>query len=97
MSGGKNAFIGGKKKRQSGGWVRLLLYQCGENPIQLTIDEVKRLSTAVLMARYPFHKLMFVPTDMFEERALLLSRLGRHEVALAIYAHILKEPRKAEE
>ena len=34
---------------------------------------------------------------MFEERALLLSRLGRHEVALAIYAHILKEPEKAEE
>ena len=26
----------------------------------------------------------------FEERALLLSRLGRHEVALAIYAHVLK-------
>ena len=38
-----------------------------------------------------------VSADMFEERALLLSRLGRHEVALAIYAHILKEPDKAEE
>ena len=36
-------------------------------------------------------------SDMFEERALLLSRLGRHEVALAIYAHVLKEPFKAEE
>ena len=35
--------------------------------------------------------------DMFEERALLLSRLGRHEVALAIYAHVLKEPELAEE
>jgi len=34
--------------------------------------------------------------DLFEERALLLSRLGRHEVALAIYAHILKEPEMAE-
>ena len=36
-------------------------------------------------------------SDLFEERALLLSRLGRHEVALAIYAHVLKEPEMAEE
>ncbi len=35
--------------------------------------------------------------DLFEERALFLSRLGRHEVALAIYAHVLKEPDMAEE
>jgi hypothetical protein len=41
--------------------------------------------------------MTFFPPDMFEERALLLSRLGRHEVALAIYAHVLSEPRKAEE
>ncbi len=35
---------------------------------------------------------------MFEERALLLSRLGRHELALAIYAHdVLKEPDMAEQ
>ena len=38
-----------------------------------------------------------LPPDLFEERALLLSRLGRHEVALAIYAHVLKEPEMAEE
>ena len=35
--------------------------------------------------------------DLFEERALLLSRLGRHELALAIYAHVLKDPGMAEE
>ena len=35
--------------------------------------------------------------DLFEERALLLCRLGRHEVALAIYAHVIKEPEMAEE
>ena len=35
--------------------------------------------------------------DLFEERALLLSRLGRHELALAIYAHVLKDPAMAEE
>ena len=35
--------------------------------------------------------------DLFEERALLLCRLGRHEVALAIYAHVMKEPEMAEE
>ena len=36
-------------------------------------------------------------SDLFEERALLLSRLGRHELALAIYAHVLKDPGMAEE
>ena len=39
----------------------------------------------------------FIPADLFEERALLLSRLGRHEVTLTIYAHVLKEPEMAEE
>ena len=36
-------------------------------------------------------------SDLFEERALLLCRLGRHEAALAIYAHVMKEPEMAEE
>ena len=39
----------------------------------------------------------FTNADLFEERALLLSRLEKHEVALAIYAHVLKEPELAEE
>ena len=37
------------------------------------------------------------PQGFFEERALLLGRLGRHEQALAVYAHILKDTRQAEE
>jgi len=43
------------------------------------------------------HISSFPQDDLFEERALLLSHLGRHEVALAIYAHVLKEPEMAEE
>ena len=35
--------------------------------------------------------------DLFEERALLLGRLGRHDIALMIYAHILQEPKMAED
>ena len=35
--------------------------------------------------------------DMFEERALLLSRIGHHEVALAIYVHVLNDQTMAEE
>lgn len=35
--------------------------------------------------------------DLFEERALLLGKLGRHGVALAIYAHVLQDPQMAEE
>ena len=38
-----------------------------------------------------------VVLGFYEERALLLGRLGRHEQALAIYAHILKDTKRAEE
>jgi len=41
--------------------------------------------------------IVLIISDLFEERALLLCRLGRHEVALAIYAHVMKEPELAEE
>ena len=40
--------------------------------------------------------LLFSP-DMFEERALLLSKTGHHEVALAIYVHVLNDQTMAEE
>ena len=46
---------------------------------------------------YCIYSFVCLFLELFEERALLLSRLGRHEVALAIYAHILKEPELAEE
>ncbi|XP_071079249.1 vam6/Vps39-like protein isoform X1 [Haliotis cracherodii] len=43
----------------------------------------------MLLARFPLDKF-------YEERAILLGRLGRHEQALGIYIHILKDPRLAE-
>ena len=42
--------------------------------------------------------LRFFPQDvLFEERALLLGRAGRHEEALAIYIYILKDSKMAEQ
>ena len=43
-------------------------------------------------------RLFFVSfSEFFEERAILLGRLGRHEVALGLYVLVLKDPRLAEE
>lgn len=39
----------------------------------------------------------FLQTDLFEERAILLSRIGQHEQALTIYAHKLHNDKLAEE
>ena len=39
----------------------------------------------------PRNLLNHFPDGFFEERALLLGRLGRHEEALAIYIHVLKD------
>lgn len=36
-------------------------------------------------------------SGLLEERALLLGRMGKHEQALLIYVHILKDTRMAEE
>lgn len=36
-------------------------------------------------------------TDFYEERAILLGRLGNHEQALAIYTNHVKDTAKAEE
>lgn len=35
-------------------------------------------------------------TELYEERAILLSRISNHEKALEIYVHILKDNRMAE-
>ncbi|KAF0310166.1 Vam6/Vps39-like protein [Amphibalanus amphitrite] len=44
----------------------------------------------------PEQILVHFPHDaFFEERAILLGRLGRHEQALTIYVHILRDPGKA--
>ena len=42
-------------------------------------------------------QFLFLHVGLFEERALLLGRLKRHDVALAIYAHVLKDPQMAED
>lgn len=34
---------------------------------------------------------MIIYTGLFEERAILLGKLGRHEEALSIYTNILKD------
>lgn len=41
--------------------------------------------------------LSLVLSGLLEERALLLGRMGKHEQALFIYVHILKDTRMAEE
>ena len=41
--------------------------------------------------------MTLVLSALFEERALLLGRAGRHEEALAIYIYILKDRRMAEQ
>ena len=37
------------------------------------------------------HNLISCHAGFFEERALLLGRLGRHKEALAIYIHVLND------
>lgn len=45
----------------------------------------------------PYKLLRFFPQDsLFEERALLLGRAGRHDEAIAIYVYILKDIKMAE-
>lgn len=39
----------------------------------------------------------FLLPGLLEERALLLGRMGKHEQALFIYVHILKDTKMAEE
>lgn len=44
-----------------------------------------------------FWPFAFRLQGLLEERALLLGRMGKHEQALFIYVHILKDTRMAEE
>lgn len=45
---------------------------------------------------FPLTPFVFV-TDLFEERAVLLSRIGQHDQALDIYVYKLKNYSMAEE
>jgi hypothetical protein len=46
---------------------------------------------------YVYQLIFLVSVGFFEERAIVLGKLGLHEEALAIYIHILHENRMAEE
>lgn len=74
-------------------------YKAGEEP-----DDIgkmrKKLLQFIETSKYyqpEEHLSSLPPDDMFEERALLLSRIGYHEAALAIYVHVLNDQPMAEE
>ncbi|XP_070577538.1 vam6/Vps39-like protein [Ptychodera flava] len=71
----------------------------GKEPGELGELRSKLLYFLEISQHYvPERLLTYFPFDaFFEERALLLGRLGRHEQALAIYAHILKDTKMAED
>jgi hypothetical protein len=73
--------------------------RAGEEPGMLGVLRTKLLQFLRSSRHYKAaeHISSLPDDDLFEERALLLSRLGRHELALAIYAHVLKDPSMAEE
>ncbi|XP_065183462.1 LOW QUALITY PROTEIN: vam6/Vps39-like protein [Sycon ciliatum] len=54
------------------------------------LEQSQHYQPAKLIVHFPVGKL-------FEERALLLGRMNRHEQALAIYTHVLKDTKQAEE
>lgn len=54
------------------------------------LEESSSYEPERLISNFPFDGLL-------EERALLLGRMGKHEQALFIYVHILKDTRMAEE
>jgi len=53
------------------------------------LEESKNYAPEKILTKCPFD-------DLYEERALLMSRLGEHEEALSIYAHKLKDVEMAE-
>ncbi|XP_037097090.1 vam6/Vps39-like protein isoform X1 [Syngnathus acus] len=60
------------------------------NKLLSFLDISSSYEPARLISDFPFDGLL-------EERALLLGRMGKHEQALFIYVHILKDTRMAEE
>nr|XP_046269052.1 vam6/Vps39-like protein isoform X2 [Scatophagus argus] len=60
------------------------------NKLLSFLDISTSYEPAKLISDFPFDGLL-------EERALLLGRMGKHEQALFIYVHILKDTRMAEE
>ncbi|RUS79603.1 hypothetical protein EGW08_012628 [Elysia chlorotica] len=73
--------------------------KAGEEPGELGEARKKLVTFLHTSQSYiPERLLTHFPTDgFFEERAILLGRLGRHEQALSIYIHTLNNTRMAEE
>jgi tetratricopeptide (TPR) repeat protein len=53
------------------------------------LESSRHYKAEIMLSRFPTN-------DLFEERAILLSRIGRHDQALAIYAHKLEDAEMAE-
>ena len=73
--------------------------KAGHEPGKLGMLRRELISFLENSLHYKPEKLIssFPQCDMYEERALLLGRLERHEPALAIYAYILRSPALAED
>ena len=73
--------------------------KAGQEPGRLGTLRRELISFLENSQHYKPEKLIssFPQDDMYEERALLLGRLDRHEPALAIYAYILRSPEMAED
>eukprot|EP00040_Diaphanoeca_grandis_P029545 m.173140 g.173140 ORF g.173140 m.173140 type:complete len:903 (-) comp31717_c4_seq1:125-2833(-) len=72
----------------------------GSEPGDLGLSRKKLLRFLDTSMHYTPQKMIstFLQIEgLYEERAILLGRIGRHDQALSIYAHKLKDPEKAEE
>ncbi|KAI0225860.1 Vam6/Vps39-like protein [Lamellibrachia satsuma] len=67
--------------------------KAGEEPGEVGVVRAKLLAFLSASLHYqPDRLLIHFPLDgFFEERAILLGHLGRHEQALAIYVHVLQD------
>lgn len=71
----------------------------GSEPGELGISRQKLLQFLDVSLYYTPQKMIstFLAIEaLFEERAILLGRIGRHDQALSIYAYKLNDPEKAE-
>jgi hypothetical protein len=72
----------------------------GSEPGELGATRTKLLAFLAKSSHYTPQRMIsrFLDIDgLYEERAMLLGRIGRHDQALSIYAHKLHDPKKAEE
>jgi len=72
----------------------------GSEPGELGTTRTKLLAFLKTSKHYTPQRMIsrFLDIDgLYEERAMLLGRIGRHDQALHIYAHKLHDPKKAEE